>query len=224
MTKYMFIIETTGEDLTQLYPSHICEPFSFKEHDGDVEVWYTSTEKPDALKAILNQDATVKAYHIEDETDTPEEELHPKRGGAREGAGRPKLGETYEQGYQAGYKAAERKKATKLVEKTEQVWKKYEGDTCIAIVQDGKCVRGWMNAQTYGTISTRDGRDWWWIGLSAEELKENHFSYAHTNTRYFGAKSGHEYFTDGEDWWAEWEEDGEMYQGNPVREVEIIKQ
>jgi hypothetical protein len=130
----------------------------------------------------------------------------------------------YQSGYQAGYKAQDRKKAVKLVKRTEQVWKLYKGDTCVAIVQDGKCVRGWMNAQTYGTITTTsDGRDWWWVGEDVEALKENGFRYSHTNERYIGSKTGREYFFDGEHWFCNWEEDGEMYEAEVKGPVEIAE-
>jgi hypothetical protein len=150
-------------------------------------------------------------------------------GGLREPrGGRPKSERSeplYQSGYQAGYKAQDRKKAVKLVKRTEQVWKLYKGDTCVAIVQDGKCVRGWMNAQTYGTITTTsDGRDWWWVGEDVEALKENGFRYSHTNERYIGSKTGREYFQDGEgNWFCNWEEDGEMYEAEVKGPVEIAE-
>jgi hypothetical protein len=98
-------------------------------------------------------------------------------------------------------------------------YKKYQGDTSVALVRDGVCTRGWMDAQTYGTITTRDGRDWWWVGQDVETLKENGFSYAGNEVQYFGVKSGKEYHQMDDGSWERMDDEGPT---SVTGEVEII--
>lgn len=100
------------------------------------------------------------------------------------------------------------------------IYKKYEGDMKVARVRDGKCVHAWMDAQTYGTITTRDGRPWSWEGLTVEELKEAGFKYTSNEVLYLGVKSGKEYHQMDDGTWERMDDEG----WTPVKgQVEIVE-
>lgn len=180
------------------------------------EVYEMQTDAPSATEHFMDEQPAIISY-----------ERIETRGGARPGAGAPRQHESpeYEQGYQAGYKAAGRDKdavrVIKLVKSAEQLYGRYHGDTDMAVVKDGKCVAGWVNGQTGAAVLTRDDRSWDWVGLSVEGLKANGFTYKRTDTTYHGAKSGKEYHQMDDGSWERADEEG----WTPVSgEVQIIEQ
>lgn len=126
-------------------------------------------------------------------------------GGKREGAGRPPN--------------SDKVTIIKVRREVHKLYRRYGGDTKMARVVDGKCVRAWVNAQRYGDVSTVDGRPWWWEGRTEDELKESGFKFLRPETCFFGVKSGKEYHQIDDGSWERMEEEGPV----AVRgEVEII--
>ena len=62
----------------------------------------------------------------------------------------------------------------------QQIYQRYAGDTDVAVVVDGVCQQAFVRGQTGGTVSTRDGREWGWQGLTVAALKAEGFTYKWT--------------------------------------------
>lgn len=135
-----------------------------------------------------------------------EEAAKQNWGGKRGGAGRPAQGDEV--------------RVIRVRREVHLFYSRYGGDTKMARVVNGKCIRAWVNAQTYGDVSTVDGRPWWWEGKTLEELKEAGFTHAGNEVCYFGVKTGKEYHQIDDGSWERMDDEGPT----PVRgKVEVVE-